>query len=171
MSPASFLALTLACAPAVHVDTAQALVQIESGFNPWAIGVVGGALVRQPRRRAEALATARALQAQGWDFSVGLAQINERNFARLGLTLETAFEPCTNLAAMQAVLTECMERAGAPAAGQQPALRRALSCYYSGNFLTGIQHGYVHRVVKASASTSRPRHPSHLPNTTPEEKP
>jgi len=172
MTTASFLALTLACAPAVHVDTAQALVQVESGFNPWAIGVVGGALLRQPGSRAEALATARALQAQGWDFSVGLAQINARNFARLGLTLESAFEPCANLVAMQTVLTECLERAGGSEVGQQLALRRALSCYYSGNFSTGIQHGYVQRVVKASTSAGRPRptHSSHLPHTTPKEK-
>ena len=65
------------------------------------------ALVRQPRTRAEALATARALQAAGWNFSVGLAQINLRNFERLGLSLESAFEPCNNLAAMQTVLVEC----------------------------------------------------------------
>jgi type IV secretion system protein VirB1 len=60
----------------VHADTARALVSVESAFNPWAIGVVGGALVRQPRHRAEAMATAKALQAAGWNFSIGLGQIN-----------------------------------------------------------------------------------------------
>ena len=49
MDASTFLALALACAPQVHADTARALVSVESGFNPWAIGVVGGALVRQPR--------------------------------------------------------------------------------------------------------------------------
>ena len=111
-----FLALALACAPQVHTHTAHALVSVESAFNPWAIGVVGGALVRQPRHRAEALATARALQAAGWNFSVGLGQINVGNFERLGLTLDAAFEPCTNLTAMQSVLAECFDRARAPAA-------------------------------------------------------
>jgi type IV secretion system protein VirB1 len=101
MDAAVFLALALACAPQVHAHTAHALVSVESAFNPWAIGVVGGALVRQPRHRAEALATAKALQAEGWNFSVGLGQINVGNFERLGLTLDSAFEPCTNLAAMQ----------------------------------------------------------------------
>ena len=57
----------------------RALVSVESAFNPWAIGVVGGAL-RQPRTRAEALATAKALQDAGWNFSVGLGQINVGNF-------------------------------------------------------------------------------------------
>lgn len=152
MDAATFLSLALACAPQLHADTARALVSIESAFNPWAIGVVGGALARQPRNRAEALATARALQASGWNFSVGLGQINRGNFERLGLTVDTAFDPCTNLSAMQTVLTECMDRASQPHGSprtEQTALRQALSCYYSGNFVTGFRHGYVRHVARA----------------------
>ena len=37
--------LVLSCAPLVAQDTARALIQVESGGNPIAIGVVGGALV------------------------------------------------------------------------------------------------------------------------------
>jgi type IV secretion system protein VirB1 len=155
MDAITFAALALACAPLVHAGTAQALVAVESAFNPFAIGVVGGALVRQPRHRAEAISTAKQLRASGWNFSVGLAQINWHNFERLGLTLESAFEPCANLAAMQSVLTECFHRArlsrSAPVGGAtaQTALRQSLSCYYSGNFTTGFRHGYVRRVVAA----------------------
>ena len=157
METSVFLALTLACAPQVHADTARALVSVESAFTPWAIGVVGGSLVRQPRHRAEALATAKALQAAGWNFSVGLGQINVGNFDRLGLTIESAFEPCGNLAAMQTVLAECFDRASASMAKapvDQVALRRALSCYYSGNFASGFRHGYVRKVVAAARPVS-----------------
>ena len=66
MDASVFLALALACAPQVHADTARALVSVESAFNPWAIGVVGGALVRQPRDRAEALATAEDGSLSSW---------------------------------------------------------------------------------------------------------
>lgn len=155
MTPTWLVPLLLTCAPQVHTSTALALLRIESSFNPWAIGVVGGALHRQPRDAAEALATARALHAAGWSFSVGLGQINVRNLPRLGLSLDTAFEPCRNLAAMQTVLLECFSRAtgrraGSPSlASAQQALQRSLSCYYSGNFSTGFQHGYVHRVRTA----------------------
>lgn len=151
MDNATFLALALACAPQVHPTTAQALVSVESSFNPYAIGVVGGALVRQPRTRAEALATIDTLRAAGWNYSVGLGQINVANFARLGLTPATALDPCTSLTAMQAVLAECYLRA-LPKAESQTALRRALSCYYSGNFVTGMRHGYVGRVVASARS-------------------
>ena len=170
MDASVFLALAMACAPQVHADTARALVSVESAFNPWAIGVVGGALVRQPRHRAEALATARALQAAGWNFSVGLGQINVGNFDRLGLTIESAFEPCRNLAAMQLVLAECFDRASRSAAKavDQLALRQALSCYYSGNFSTGFRHGYVRRVavaVGAARAAGRP-----LPSAPPKDR-
>jgi type IV secretion system protein VirB1 len=156
MEPAAFLSLVLTCAPQVHADTARALVATESSFNPWAIGVVGGALERQPRSRAEALATAKALQASGWNFSVGLGQINVGNFKRLGLTLESALDVCANLTAMQTVLGECFDRASAAQRGPpQAVLRQALSCYYSGNFLTGFSQGYVHKVVNTALHTSR----------------
>ena len=147
---AAFFALVLACAPQVHPDTARAIVAVESAFNPFAIGVVGGALERQPRTRAEALATVKALAAGGWNYSIGLGQINVSNFARLGLTAEAALDPCTSLNAMQVVLSECHARTPS-STDPQAALRQALSCYYSGNFSTGFRHGYVRKVV-ATAS-------------------
>ncbi|MCW5658791.1 MAG: lytic transglycosylase domain-containing protein [Burkholderiaceae bacterium] len=153
MDAALLAALLAACAPQVHPSTARAIVQVESAVNPFAIGVVGSALERQPVSRTEALATARSLQAQGWDFSVGLAQINARNFARLSLSIESAFDPCRNLSAMEKVLSECFDgarHAAVPASGEQQTLRRALSCYYSGNFVTGFRHGYVRRVEFAA---------------------
>ncbi|MGQ3050919.1 MAG: lytic transglycosylase domain-containing protein [Roseateles sp.] len=165
MEPAAFLSLVLTCAPHVHADTARALVATESSFNPWAIGVVGGELERQPRSRLEALATATALQSGGWNFSVGLGQINVRNFARLGLTLQSAFDPCSNLTAMQVVLTDCFDRSRSAGQRHQQALRQALSCYYSGDFSTGFQHGYVQRVVQAATSAQLP-----LPPALPKEK-
>ena len=147
--------LVMACAPLVALDTAQALIQVESGGNPFAIGVVGGALVRQPTNRAEAEATVKALEAAGWNYSVGLGQINKRNFRRYGLSPSTAFESCANLSAMQGILGECFARASRGVAkntSKQAALRDAFSCYYSGNFLTGHQHGYVGKVLAAWSS-------------------
>ena len=157
--------LVLSCAPLVAPDTARALIQVESAGNPFAIGVVGGALVRQPANLPEALATVAALQAAGWNYSVGLGQINKRNFERYGLSPQTAFEPCANLGAMQSILGECFSRASRGGTGstgstgrvtRQAALRDALSCYYSGNFLTGHQHGYVGKVFTAWSSRTEP---------------
>jgi type IV secretion system protein VirB1 len=140
-------ALVFACAPYVHPTTAQAIVAVESSFNPYAIGIVDGVLQRQPRTRAQAVATARALRVAGRDFSAGLAQISVRNWERTGLTVETAFDPCSNLRAMQQILRECYARA--PIADEQARLREALSCYYAGDFAGGFRAGYVDRVLAA----------------------
>jgi len=148
MDALALSALLATCAPHVHPTTASALIAVESSGNPLAIGVVGGTLVRQPANRSEAIATAHALHAKGWSFSVGLGQINLGNLARLGLTIESAFDPCTNLAAMQVVLGECFEASRSHRSDAQ-RLRDALSCYYSGNFSTGYRHGYVRKVVLA----------------------
>jgi len=156
MDASAFVDMVLMCAPLVHPSTAQAVVTVESGFKPYAIGVVGGVLDRQPRNRAEALATVDELVAHGWNFSAGLAQINSRNFQRLGLTSHTAFDPCKNLQAMQVVLSECFSRTP-PKVSEQAALRMAFSCYYSGNFVTGFEHGYVQRVAQVSPSWRRVR--------------
>jgi len=163
MDATSFIALVAACAPLVDAGTAQALVSVESAFNPHAIGVVQGVLERQPRSHAEALATAKSLEASGWNYSVGLAQINAKNFARLGLSPDTAFEPCANLRAMEAILLECFERARKGGANPQSALRQSFSCYYSGNFVTGFRDGYVAKVVRsARPSAGRPTPTPHL---------
>lgn len=145
-----FAVLAQECAPQVHVDTLRRIVHVESGFNPFAIGVVNGRLQRQPASLDEAVVTARSLQQGGYDFSVGLAQINRRNFDRYGLTLESAFEPCANLRAGSGILAECFRWARA-SRDEQQAVRAAASCYYSGNFSTGFAHGYVQRVVAADA--------------------
>ena len=168
MDPLTFVALVAACAPQVDIATAHALVAAESGFNTHAIGVVAGSLQRQPRNLAEALATARRLQMDGWNYSVGLAQINARNFERLGLTAQSAFDPCANLGAMQVVLTGCYDRAVRQGSGAQRSLRRALSCYYSGNFVTGFEHVYIGRVARSvPAAAVRPPSASFQPKESP----
>ena len=55
---------------AVPVDVMEHVVRVESSFNPFAIGVVGGRLARQPKELPEALATARMLEEKGFNFSL-----------------------------------------------------------------------------------------------------
>jgi type IV secretion system protein VirB1 len=145
-----FAQLAHSCAPNVDVVTLAALVRTESGFNPLAIGVVGAHLARQPASLAEALATVQVLEARGYSYSVGLSQVNNRNFAKYGETAATLFEPCRNLRAGAAILTDCFARSSRTPVDQQMALRAALSCYYSGNFTTGFRAGYVGKVVMSA---------------------
>lgn len=126
---------------AVPVEVMQHVVRVESSFNPYAIGVVGGRLARQPRSLAEAVSTARMLERGGYNFSLGLAQVNRRNLASQGLdSYEHAFDACPNLRAGARILADCHRRA-------DQDWGKALSCYYSGNFTTGFRHGYVQKVL------------------------
>jgi len=124
---------------AVPMDVLQHVVRVESSFNRYAIGVVGGRLLRQPHNLPEAVATARMLRARGFNFSLGLVQVNRHNLGKYGLTLERAFDACPNLQAGARILADCQARSGND-------WGRALSCYYSGNFVTGFRDGYVQRV-------------------------
>lgn len=152
---AAFMILAQQCAPDVAPTTMAAVVRVESDFNPYAIGVVHGRLQRQPASLAEAVATARALDAAGWNYSTGLAQVNRSNWPRFGLAPDTAFDPCRNLAAGATILQGCFERARRGHAQAQEALRSGLSCYASGDFSTGYRTGYVQRVVAQVADTTR----------------
>lgn len=167
MMPADFLVLAQQCAPQVAPATLAAVVRTESGFNPYAIGVVHGRLERQPQALGEAVATARELERYGWNYSVGLAQVNRTNFRNQGLTLATAFDPCRNLAAGAAILQQCFEAARDTRHASQQALRASLSCYASGDFVTGYRTGYVQRVVDNVGVERIPAVPAIVPDITP----
>lgn len=151
MLPLDFISLAQQCAPQVSLSTMAAIVRTESGFNPYAIGVVHGRLERQPTNEAEAVATAQALETGGWNFSVGLAQVNHTNWPAYGLSERSAFDPCRNLAAGAAILQGCFELAKrthmSVPVDSQSTLRASLSCYGSGDFSTGFRTGYVQRVL------------------------
>lgn len=124
---------------AVPPEVMQHVVNVESARNPFAIGVVGGYLAKQPSSIDEALAAVRQLKEEGYNFSVGIAQVNRYNLAEYGLPdYASAFQACPNLRAGSRILRECYDRA--------QDWGKAFSCYYSGNFVTGFDHGYVQKI-------------------------
>lgn len=118
----------------------SAVAKTESGFNPYAIGVVGGA-IKQPTNLQEAIQAVRYLKANGFNFSVGLMQVNKVNFGRFGLNEKTMFDPCSNIRVGGSILKECYDRAEKIYGGKysyDSKLKFSASCYYSGNFKTGF---------------------------------
>lgn len=145
-SAAAILALASQCAPGVAPQTVLAIIRTESSGEPFALNVNGG---RQPARQsnaADAAATARRYVAAGYSVDLGLGQINSRNMRWLGLTWETVFDPCTNVAALARVLTTNYNTARADR-DPQTALRVALSMYNTGSPTRGFSNGYVAKVV------------------------
>lgn len=155
------LALAKDCAPTVAPQTMAAIVSVESGKNPYAIGVVGGRLTRQPTNQQEAIATAKSLAANGWNFSVGVAQVNRFNLPKYEISFDQAFDACTNIRVGSKILEDCYVRASKYTPEPQAALQSAVSCYYSGNFKRGFQPdeagkpSYVDKVLAAADMTAQ----------------
>ncbi len=145
-SAGALLALASQCAPSVAPQTVVAIIRTESSGLPFALNVNGG---RQPARQknaADAAAVAQEYVAAGYSVDLGLAQINSRNMRWLGLTWDTVFDPCTNIAALGTVLTSNFNSVKS---GRDPqtALRVALSMYNTGSQTRGFRNGYVAKVL------------------------
>ncbi len=157
LDPSTFISVASACAPSAAPSTLLAIARVESGIEPFAIGVNGQpGLKLRPRSKVDAIRTAETLIAANRNIDLGIAQINVRNLARLRLTVADAFDPCRNLAAATTLLASDFRQAAATQGEVQAALRTALSRYNTGDDLRGFRNGYVARVVAAAGG--RPIH-------------
>lgn len=133
LSTTAFLALAMQCAASIHPSTALEVARVESGFHPYAIAEIvpdgKGVISHFPKSHDEAASLTGRLTAQGRRYSVGLMQITSTNFRHYGVSARDLLDPCINLSVFGRILTDCYRRGG--------TLKRALSCYYSGNFKTG----------------------------------
>ena len=151
LSLAAAVALAAQCAPSVAPETLLSVVHVESRFDPLAIGVNGVPRVAvAPVSVDDAVTKAAALIAAGRSIDLGLAQINSKNLAWLGLSLREVFEPCTNLRAAARILQHGYGRSDAGRVGEQAALKTALSYYNTGHPIRGITNGYVGKVTAAA---------------------
>lgn len=141
------LSLIQNCSPSIDPAIVQAIVKTESSFNPFAIGVNrgGNRLAKQPNSFGEAVQIAKRLLAQGVNIDMGLGQINSANMNWLNLSVEQAFNPCSNLKAMQTVYLDCYSKAGITGLGTR--MQRAFSCYNTGGMTKGFNNGYVNKAT------------------------
>lgn len=145
------------CAPTVAVETVQAIIREESAGDPLALNAnrPEGPTRLNAVDLVEAVRLARAELAAGNSVDIGLMQINSGNLAKLGLTLEEVFNPCTNLRAGAAILTRAYDSAQKRIAEPQAALQAALSHYNTGSFTRGFTNGYVARYYAQAQSAPR----------------
>ncbi|MGR5298441.1 lytic transglycosylase domain-containing protein [Vibrio mediterranei] len=129
------------CQTQVDASILKRLIDNESAQNPYAIAVVGAKSVNQPQTLEEAIQIATQLDKDGFNYSLGLMQINKKNFPAYGLTIDTAFDACTNIKVGADIFAQCYYRAAKQSPGKthQEHLDDAASCYYSGNFSRGYQ--------------------------------
>lgn len=147
------------CAPSVHPETMQAILNTESRGNVFAVADAGPvalpwsqrkSMVRShyPPDKASAVRLVNDLLARGHTVSLGLAQINDRNLAKLGVQVESIFDPCANVAAGASILSSFYASAVKSFGPTPRALRAALSAYNSGSFVRGEKDGYVDLVFR-----------------------
>lgn len=162
LSPTAFLVAAMQCAATIPPSTTFDVAKVESSFNPYAIAEIvpkkertsgsTGVISHQPTSKQTAVNIIKRVAAKGRRYSVGLMQITSTNFRHYGVTAHDLLDPCTNLSVFEQILTDCYQRGG--------TLKRALSCYYSGNFDTGQrpesafdQTSYIQRIGYAVPST------------------
>ena len=145
-SAAVILGLAMQCASNVAPQTVAAIVQTESRGHPLALNVNGTRQPKRPTNLADAVATAKRYITMGYSVDLGLGQINSRNMGKLGLTWETVFDPCTNIAALGQILSQNYQSV-ADGRHPQTALRLAISLYNTGSTSRGFRNGYVAKVV------------------------
>ncbi|RKT89330.1 type IV secretion system protein VirB1 [Rahnella aquatilis] len=139
LSTSTFIALAMQCAANVHPDTSHEIARVESGFNPYAIAEIiskdkrkpgdSGVISYFPKTKEDALQIINKIESRNNRYSVGLMQITSSNFTKYGVNAEELLSPCTNLSVSEKIIIDCYQRGG--------SLQNALSCYYSGNFVTG----------------------------------
>lgn len=153
-------ALLAQCVPSVHPSTMGAIVRTESRGNAYALSDDGPSnlpwrtrktMLRSfnPGSLGEAVRITNELISNGHIVGLGLAQVNSRNLAKLGLTVEQALDPCTNLNAGGQILTKFYLQAQRKYGATEKALIAAISAYNTGDFVAGIENGYVGKVVRS----------------------
>lgn len=139
--------LLLACALHVAPTTMSAVIKVESQGNPIAINVNHLGRRLTPHSREEAADLAHEFIAKGYSVDLGLTQINSRNLQSLGLTVEMALDPCSNIRGGATILTDNYAAAARRYGEGQGALLAALSAYNTGSFERGFANGYVSKYL------------------------
>lgn len=158
---AALTVLAQQCAGEVASEAVVPLVVTESGGDDLSINVNHGPRVRAGSL-AEGAALVRRYMAQGYTVDVGLAQINSTNFARLGVTVEQAFDPCTNLRLASSLLQEGYDLASRHYSGLD-AISATYSLYNTGTLTRGFRNGYVGRVWSAASGMGSIQVPPPIP--------
>lgn len=134
------------CGPTVSPDTTRAIIQVESGGNPFAIGDNTQKKSFAPKSAAEAVELAGKLIAQGHNVDLGLMQINSQHIPAMKLTLEELFDPCQNIRIGTTILSDFYRQHKTEDPAQ--SLFRALSAYNTGRSWKGT--GYINRILQAA---------------------
>jgi type IV secretion system protein VirB1 len=116
-------------------------------------------LKRQPATQREALEWLDYFERRGIFVDVGLMQVSTAEAKRRGISVESLFDPCSNLRAGWQILDSAYQLEIQTYGPGQMALQHAISRYNTGDTQRGIDNGYLARVMAAlrqSPATTSP---------------
>ena len=132
--------------PSVDPSLTQAIIKVESGGNPYAIGDNTARRSYFPVSKSDAVQLAGYLLSQGHNLDMGLMQINSCHLGEKGLSLDVLFDPCANVNFGTGLLAEYFRiYSGDPDITQ--VLFKALSAYNTGSAWMGPD--YINRILAA----------------------
>lgn len=141
LETAMLWSLAKSCQNVIEPEIVMRLINNESSGKPFSIGIQGLPSFDQPTNKKDAISSIKSLRKMGFNYSVGLMQVNHTNFKFAGLTHETAFNYCENIEGGAKLFKDCYDRASTKFEGKSKKfiLDSAASCYYSGNFTYGFK--------------------------------
>uniref|UniRef100_C6DZ95 Lytic transglycosylase catalytic n=1 Tax=Geobacter sp. (strain M21) TaxID=443144 RepID=C6DZ95_GEOSM len=134
------------CGPAVSAETTQAIIQVESGGNPFAIGDNTLKKSFAPKSAADAVQLATRLIGEGHNIDLGLMQINSCHIRPMKLSLAELFDPCRNIRLGTTILADFYRQHKTDDPAQ--SLFRALSAYNTGQSWKGAD--YINKILQAA---------------------
>jgi type IV secretion system protein VirB1 len=144
--PHGLIALTslvCTCGTPMGIRSSVGTILVESGGHPWAIGDNDGKRSYYFATMAEAVQAAEGLMNAGHtNLDIGLSQINTQHFAAYGLTVETAFVPCTNVNTGMSILWKSFTASRAKYGSEAAALAASFTAYNSGHFAVGSTYSH-----------------------------
>jgi type IV secretion system protein VirB1 len=120
------------CTAAVSPRLAEAIIAVESGGQWWAVNDNDVARTPTFPSPAAAIEYAQSRVAQGASIDLGLAQLNSAHLSEYGLSVEQAFDPCTNVHVAMNVMLEAWEAASRRWGYSPYALYKAMEAYNGG---------------------------------------
>jgi len=151
----AIFALTTICAqcgPAVDPSLTKAIIQVESGGNPYAIGDNTDKRSYFPASKSNAVQLASYLLSQRHNIDMGLMQMNSCHLGKSGLSLGGLFDPCSNVSFGTRLLAENFRTySGNP--DKRQVLFKVLSAYNTGSAWRGP--GYINRILEAAKAPYR----------------
>jgi len=131
----------------MDVGLAMSIAEQESSGKPYAFNVNRWEGETIPMISMESsIDLSKRFVDKGYSVDVGLMGINSKNIDRLGQSIETTFDPCTNIAMGETIYTEFLEKAKVSGFVGHEAIRVALSQYNTGSMTRGFTNGYVDKV-------------------------